>query len=147
VIVEADLSVPGHPEVFVIGDLANYTHQTGVPLPGLAPVAMQQGVYVAKLILARLKNKSIKRFKYIDKGTLATIGRSRAVGMVWKLKFRGFIAWFLWLTIHLRYVTGHQNRILVLIQWAWNYFTWARSSRVITNIYEYQSSQIHDQKT
>ena len=137
VFVEKDMSVPGYPEVFVIGDLANYPYQTGEPLPGLAPVAMQQGRHVAKLILARLKNKTIKPFKYIDKGTLATIGRSRAVGTVWKFKFKGFIAWFLWLTIHLRYITGHQNRILVLIQWAWNYFTWARVARVITNVYEH----------
>jgi NADH dehydrogenase len=136
VIVETDTSVPGHPDIFVIGDLANYRYKNGQPLPGLAPVAMQQGRYVAKLILARLKNKSIRPFEYVDKGTLATIGRSRAVGTVWKIKFKGFIAWFLWLTIHLRYVTGHQNRILVLIQWAWNYFTWARSARVITNVYE-----------
>jgi NADH dehydrogenase len=138
--VEKDLSVPGHPDIFVIGDLANYPHQTGEPLPGLAPVAMQQGRYAAKLILARLKNKPMKQFKYIDKGTLATIGRSRAVGIVWKFRFKGFIAWFLWLTIHLRYITGHQNKILILIQWAWNYFTWARSARVITNVNEHRSS-------
>lgn len=136
IIVERDLSVPGHPEIFVIGDLANYPFQTGQPLPGLAPVAIQQGRYVAKLICAKLKNKTIAPFKYVDKGTLATIGRSRAVGTIWKFKFKGFLAWFLWLTIHLRYITGHQNRILVLIQWAWNYFTWARSARVITNVYE-----------
>jgi len=140
VIVEPDASVPGHRDIFVIGDLAHYRYRDGQPLPGLAPVAMQQGNYVARLILARLENKSIKPFRYFDKGTLATIGRSRAVGIVWKIKFKGFIAWFLWLTIHLRYVTGHQNRILVLIQWAWNYFTWARSARVITNVYEHAPS-------
>jgi NADH dehydrogenase len=137
VLVEKDMSVPGHPEIFVIGDLANYPDQTGEPLPGLAPVAMQQGRYVAKLILAGLKNKSIKPFKYVDKGILATIGRSRAVGTIWKFEFKGFIAWFLWLTVHLRYITGHQNRILIIIQWAWNYFTWARIARVITNVYEH----------
>ncbi|MGH8015252.1 MAG: NAD(P)/FAD-dependent oxidoreductase, partial [Candidatus Zixiibacteriota bacterium] len=137
ILVNKDLSVPGHPNIFVIGDLANYPYQNGEPLAGLAPVAMQQGRYVAKLIVARLKNETIEPFKYVDKGTLATIGRSRAVGTIWKFKFKGFIAWFLWLTIHLRYITGHQNRILVLIQWAWNYFTWARSARVITNVYEH----------
>lgn len=136
VIVEPDLSLPGHPEVFVIGDLANYSHQSGAPLPGLAPVAMQQGTYVARLIEARLRNKTIKPFRYSDKGTLATIGRSRAVGTVWKLKFTGFIAWFLWLFIHLMYLVGFQNRLLVIMQWAWNYFTWARSARVITHVYE-----------
>ena len=140
VIVEPDLSVPGHRDVFVIGDLANYPHQTGQPLPGLAPVAMQQGNYVTRLILARLQGKSIKPFKYRDKGTLATIGRSRAVGTIGKLKFKGFLAWFLWLFVHLLYLVGFQNRVLVLIQWAWNYFTWARSARVITNVYEHAPS-------
>ena len=137
VIVEMDLSVPGHGDHFVIGDLANYPHQTGQPLPELAPVAMQQGNYVARLILARLQNKSIKQFKYKDMGTLATIGRSRAVGTIGNMKFKGFVAWFLWLFIHLMYLVGFQNRVLVLIQWAWNYFTWARSARVITNVYEH----------
>jgi len=140
VIVESDMSVPGHPEIFVIGDLANYLHQTGQPLPGLAPVAMQQGNYVARLILARLQNKSIRPFKYRDKGTLATIGRSRAVGTIWKMKFKGFIAWFLWLFIHLLFLVGFQSKVLVLLQWAWNYFTWARSARVITNVYEHAPS-------
>jgi len=140
VIVESDTSVPGHPDIFVIGDLANYAHQTGQPLPGLAPVAMQQGKYVAKLIHARLQNKSIKPFEYRDKGNLATIGRSRAVGTIGRMKFKGFAAWFLWLFIHIMYLVGFQNRVLVLIQWAWNYFTWARSARIITNVYEHAPS-------
>ncbi len=144
VIVESDTSIAGHPDIFVIGDLANYPHQTGHPLPGLAPVAMQQGNYVAKLILARLNNKSIKAFQYRDKGTLATIGRSRAVGTIGKLKIRGIVAWFLWLFIHLMYLVGFQNRILVFIQWAWNYFTWARSARVITNVYEHAAADQND---
>ncbi len=140
VLVEPDLSVPEHAEVFVIGDLANYSHQGGQPLPGLAPVAMQQGSYVARLIVARLQNKSIKPFRYRDKGTLATIGRSRAVGIIWRFKVTGFIAWLLWLFVHIMYLVGFQNRLLVLIQWAWNYFTWARSARVITNVYEHAPS-------
>jgi len=138
--VEPDMSVPGCSDVYVIGDLANYPYQDGTPLPGLAPVAMQEGTYIARLIKARLNNKSIKRFKYVDKGTLATIGRSRAVGTIWKIKFRGFIAWFLWLFIHLMFLIGYQNRILVLIQWAWNYFTWAKSARIITHVYEHAPS-------
>ncbi len=140
VIVLRDMSIPGHREVFVIGDLANYPHQSGQPLPGLAPVAMQQGHYVANLILARLNNEIIKPFRYYDRGTLATIGRSRAVGTIGRFKFSGFIAWVLWLFIHIMYLVGFQNRILVLTQWAWNYFTWARSARVITNVYEHAPS-------
>ncbi len=136
-IVESDMSMPGYPEIFVIGDLANYSHQTGQPLPGLAPVAMQQGSYVSRLILARLHHKSIKQFKYQDKGTLATIGRSRAVGIIGKFKVTGFIGWGLWLFVHIMYLVGFQNRVLVLIQWAWNYFTWARSARIITNAFEH----------
>lgn len=142
VIVEPDMSVSGHPDVYVIGDLANYPHQGKEPLPGLAPVAMQQGRYVARLIAARLKNKKLKPFRYVDKGTLATIGRSRAVGVIWKIKFKGFLAWLLWFFVHLMYLVGFENRLLVLIQWAWNYFTWARSARVITNVYEH-APEIH----
>lgn len=134
VIVERDLSVPGFNNVFVIGDLANYSYQTGSPLPGLAPVAIQQGQYVAKLIKARLANKAIPAFKYIDKGNLATIGRSRAVGKIGRFKVSGFLAWLIWLFIHLMYLVGFENRLLVFIQWAWNYFTWNRSARIITNI-------------
>ena len=134
VIVDSQLSLPGHANVFVIGDLANYSHQTGQPLPGLAPVALQQGKYVAKLIKARLKNKTIKPFKYVDKGNLATIGRSRAVGQIGILKVSGLFAWLVWLFVHLMYLVGFENRLLVFIQWAWNYFTWNRSARIITNV-------------
>lgn len=134
VIVDSSMSLPGHANVFVIGDLANYSHQTGQPLPGLAPVALQQGKYVAKLIKARLKNKTIKPFKYVDKGNLATIGRSRAVGQIGILKVSGLFAWLVWLFVHLMYLVGFENRLLVFIQWAWNYFTWNRSARIITNV-------------
>jgi NADH dehydrogenase len=132
VLVEPDMSLPGHPEVFVIGDLANYPHQTGQPLPGLAPVAMQQGKYVARLIRARLKVRSLCPFHYRDKGNLATIGRAAAVGFFGKLKFSGFLAWLIWLFVHLMYLAEFDNRLLVLIQWAWNYFTWNRGARLIT---------------
>ena len=134
VIVDNQLSLPGHANVFVIGDLANYSHQTGQPLPGLAPVAMQQGKYVAKLIKARLKNKTVQPFRYVDKGNLATIGRSRAVGQIGNLKVSGLFAWLIWLFVHLMYLVGFENRLLVFIQWAWNYFTWNRSARIITNV-------------
>lgn len=145
--VEKDFSVPGHPEVMVIGDLANYAHQTNEPLPGLAPVAMQEGTYAGKLIKARLQNKKLKPFKYVDKGTMATIGRSRAVGIIGKFHFKGIIAWLLWLFVHLMYLVGYQNRVLVFIQWAWNYFTWARSARVITHVYEFPSSHDDEHKS
>ncbi len=134
VIVDSQLALPGHANVFVIGDLANYSHQTGQPLPGLAPVAMQQGKYVAKLIKARLLNKTVRPFRYVDKGNLATIGRSRAVGQIGKLKVSGLFAWLIWLFVHLMYLVGFENRLLVFIQWAWNYFTWNRSARIITNV-------------
>jgi NADH dehydrogenase len=132
VIVEPDLTVPGHPEVFVIGDLANYQHQTGAPLPGLAPVAMQQGKYVAKLIQRRLKEKNLKPFQYRDKGNLATIGRAAAVGVIWRLRMWGYPAWLIWLFVHLMYLVEFENRVLVLTQWFWNYITRNRGARLIT---------------
>ena len=134
VIVNSSLALPGYANVFVIGDLANYSHQTGEPLPGLAPVAMQQGKYVAKLIKAKLTNRTVGPFRYVDKGNLATIGRSRAVGQIGNLKVSGLFAWLVWLFVHLMYLVGFENRLLVFIQWAWNYFTWNRSARIITNV-------------
>jgi len=132
VVVEPDLSLPGHPEIFVIGDLANYPHQGERPLPGVAPVAIQQGAYVAKLIRARLQGKPIPKFRYVDKGNLATIGKWSAVADFGWMKLSGILAWFLWLFVHLLYITGFRNRILVLIQWAWNFLTNDRSARLIT---------------
>jgi NADH dehydrogenase len=133
VTVEADLSLPGHPEVFVIGDLAA-ARQTpdGPPLPGLAPVAMQQGDYVAKLIRSRLDGGTLPPFRYHDRGTMATIGRARAVAMVGPVRFSGLLAWLAWLFIHLMYIVEHENRLLIFLQWAWNYLTWNRSARLIT---------------
>lgn len=130
--VEPDLTVSGHPDVFVIGDLANYPHQTGQPLPGVAPVAIQQGRYVAELITARLRGKTLPPFRYHDYGTMATIGRARAVAILGRLRFSGMLAWLAWLFVHLMYIVEFQNRILVLFQWAWNYLTWNRGARLIT---------------
>ncbi len=127
-----DLSLPGHPEVFVIGDLASYVHQIGAPLPGVAPVAMQEGRYVAKLIQTRLRRKTLPPFHYRDYGTMATIGRARAVAMIGPLRLSGFLAWLAWLFVHLMYIVEFQNRLLILLQWAWNYFTWNRAARLIT---------------
>jgi NADH dehydrogenase len=136
--VEADLSLPGHPEIFVLGDMANYTHQDGKPLPGVAPVAIQQGRFVAKLIAARLRGRPLPTFRYRDLGNLATIGRSAAVADFGKLHFSGFFAWILWLFVHLMNLVGHRNRLLVLVQWAWNYFTFDRSARLITQSEDYR---------
>lgn len=132
VFVGPDLTVPGHPEVFVVGDLADAKDENGHQLPGLAPVAIQQGRYVAQAIARDLKGKPRKPFHYIDKGSLATIGRAAAVGEIFKLKVTGFIAWLSWLFIHITYLIGFRNRLLVMIQWAWSYFTYDRSARLIT---------------
>jgi NADH dehydrogenase len=132
VAVQPDLTLPGHPEIFVIGDLALCTHQTGKPLPGVAPVAMQQGRYVAGLIERRLSGKSAPPFCYRDKGSLATIGRAAAVADFGWLRLSGFPAWMLWLFVHLMYLVQFGNRLLVLMQWAWSYFTRNRSARLIT---------------
>lgn len=130
--VGSDLSLPGRPEIFVLGDMASYTHQGGKPLPGVAPVAIQQGRYVAKLIRARLENRTLPKFRYRELGNLATIGRSAAVADFGRVRFKGFVAWVLWLFIHLMNIVNYRNRILVLLQWAWNYVTHERSARLIT---------------
>jgi len=132
VMVEPDCSVARHPEIFVIGDLANLRCSDGKPLPGVAQPAIQEGRYVAKLIAARLKGKSLPPFEYRDLGSLATIGRHAAVADLGRLKLSGWLAWWIWLLVHLLNIVQYQNRVLVLIQWAWNYFTRNRSARLIT---------------
>jgi NADH dehydrogenase len=132
VVVEPDLTLPGHPELFVVGDLALFTDPAGRPLPGVAPVAMQQGRYVARTIRARLEGWQAGPFRYADKGSMATIGRASAVAEVAGLRFGGYLAWLAWLFIHLLYIVQFGNRVLVLVQWAWSYLTWARSARLIT---------------
>jgi NADH dehydrogenase len=134
--VEPDLSLPGHPEVFVIGDLAAAKDETGKMLPGVAPVAIQQGKYVAKLIQQEVEAKpgTIPRpaFHYWDKGSLATIGRAAAVAQFGKIHISGFIAWLSWLFVHILFLIGFRNRLLVFIQWAWSYVTYERGARLIT---------------
>jgi len=132
VLVEPDLSITGHPEILVIGDLANFSHQTGHPLPGVAQPAIQQGRYVAKLIRNRLKGKSSKPFHYFDKGNLATIGRGAAVADLNWLRLSGWPAWLIWIFIHLLYIVQFQNRLLIALQWGWLYLTYDRSARLIT---------------
>ncbi len=139
--VQADLSLAGHLEVFAIGDLAAaQSKPDGPPLPGLAPVAMQQGHYVAKLIRGRLDGQTLPPFQYRDRGTMAVIGRARAVANVGPLRFSGLLAWLAWLFIHLLYIVEHENRLLIFFQWAWNYLTWNRSARLITGEREPRSN-------
>ena len=131
-LVEPDLTVKGYPEVFIIGDLAHFAHQIGNPLPGVAPVAMQQGRYVANFIARRLRNENTPPFRYKDRGTLATIGRAAAVADFGRIHLSGYFAWLAWLFIHLMYIVEYENRLLVFLQWAWNYFTRNRAARLIT---------------
>ncbi len=132
VMVEADLTIAGHPEILVIGDLANFSHQTGKPLPGVAPVAMQEGRYAAELVRQRLAGKTVAAFHYHDKGSLATIGRAAAVADFGRIHMHGMPAWLTWLFVHLLYLVEFDNRLLVLIQWAYNYITRNRGARLIT---------------
>ena len=132
VVVEPDLTVKGHPRVFVAGDLARFTHQTGKPLPGTAPVAMQAGRYAARTILDDLDGRTRRAFHFVDKGQMATIGRSRAILEIGSLKLGGFPAWVCWLVVHIYYLTGFEKRLLVVVQWAWSYVTFARGARLIT---------------
>ncbi|HVT27864.1 MAG TPA: NAD(P)/FAD-dependent oxidoreductase [Lacipirellulaceae bacterium] len=130
--VEPDLSLAGHPEIFVLGDMANYSHQDGKLLPGVAPVAIQQGRFVARLIAARLRGQTLPAFRYKDRGNMATIGRSAAVADLGNVHLSGFVAWLMWLVVHLANLISFGNRLLVLVQWAWNYTTFDRSARLIT---------------
>ncbi len=130
--VAPDLSVPGHSEILVIGDLARIERENGEQVPGVAPAAMQQGRYAARLIAARLRGETPKPFHYFDKGSLATIGRNRAVAVIGKLHFSGYLAWLLWLFIHLLYIVEFESRVLIAIQWAVSYFTFNRGARLIT---------------
>lgn len=130
--VEADLSVPNHPNIFVIGDLAYREDEAGQPLPGVAPVAIQQGRYVARLIARRLKSETLPPFRYKDRGKLATIGRNAAVAEFGRIRLSGWLAWCAWLFIHLINIVQYESRLLILAQWAWNYWTRNRSARLIT---------------
>ena len=132
IVVRPDLSVPGHPEVFVIGDLAAVERPGGKPFPQLAPVAMQQGRHVARGIVRRLQGKSTKPFRYVDKGTMATIGRRSAVAeLPLGIRFGGTLGWLSWLGLHLVFLIGFRNRAVVLLNWAWNYLRWDHGNRVI----------------
>lgn len=130
-IVGPDLSIPDHPEVFVLGDAAHCKEKNGDPLPGLAPVAGQQGKYVANLIRRRIAPENRRPFKYLDKGTMATIGKTKAVGMFKNIQFTGFFAWIAWCFVHVFFLVGFRNRFLVLTNWLISYFTPKRGARLI----------------
>ncbi len=132
VLVEPDLSVPGHPEIFVIGDLAALKDEHGQWLPGLAPVAIQQGKAVARMIASDLQGRTRQPFHYWNKGTLATIGRAAGVADFGRLHISGYLAWLAWLFVHIFFLIGFRNRLIVMIQWAWSYLTYDRGARLIT---------------
>ena len=130
--VQADLSLPGHPDVYAIGDLACFTLPDGTTLPGLAPVALQQGKHVARNIEAALAGKSKEPFHYVDKGIMATVGRASGIAQAGALKLSGMLGWLAWLFIHILFLIGFRNRLLVMFQWAWAWFTYGRGARLIT---------------
>ena len=132
VFVQADLTIPGNKNIFVIGDMASLKQENGETVPGVSPAAMQMGTATANNILADINGKPRKNFRYIDKGTMATIGRSKAIADVQGFHFKGFIAWMMWLFLHVFFLIGFRNRIYVLLEWFWAYLTRERSARLIT---------------
>jgi NADH dehydrogenase len=132
VIVQDDFSIADHPEIFVVGDLASYSPPGAKPLPGIAPVAQQAGRYVAKVIGSRLTGKSLRQFKYRDRGSMAIVGRATAIADLGALHLAGFTAWLAWLFVHLMQLVEFENRVLVLVQWGWFYFRRSRAARLIT---------------
>jgi len=133
IIVEEDLSIPGYPEIFVGGDQAHFAHHSDNPLPGMAPVALQQGHSIGKNILNEVKGKQRKPFLYRDKGQMATIGRNKAIVEMGNIKLFGSVAWFTWLLIHIYYLATFKHRVFVLMQWGWSYFTFGHGARLIVN--------------
>lgn len=132
--VAADCSLPGHREVFAIGDMAACRDGNGVDVPGLCPAAIQQGRFVARCVLADLRGKERGSFAYVDKGTMATIGRSRAIAQVGKLKLSGLLAWLAWMGVHILFLIGFRNRFIVMFEWMWQYVTFKRGARLITGV-------------
>jgi NADH dehydrogenase len=132
VILEPDLTLPGYRNVFALGDMTSFTHQDGKPLPGVSPVAMQMGEHAARNIEWDLEGKSYEKFKYFDKGSMATIGRKAAIAQMGTTHLSGFAAWMAWLMVHIFFLIGFRNRLIVLFNWAWSYFTYQRGARLIT---------------
>lgn len=133
IIVEPDLSLKKYPEIFIAGDQAHFFHQTGKPLPANAPVALQQGRFIAKNILKELAGKTKKKFHYIDKGHLAAIGRNKAVLEIGYFKLGGFWAWIIWLFVHIYYLIGFQNKFMVFVQWAFSYLSFKKGARLVVD--------------
>jgi NADH dehydrogenase len=131
VFVESDCSIPNYPNIFVIGDAANLKDQNGNILPGIAPVAIQQGKYVGRIIAAETLKENRKPFRYIDKGTMAAIGKANAVAQIKGLKFSGYFAWLMWSFIHIAYLISFRNRFRVMVEWIWYYFTNKHGTRLI----------------
>ena len=142
VIVNEDLTIPGHPEVQVIGDLANFSHQGGKLLPGVSPVAMQQGRHAARNILAMIDGRKPQRFRYWDKGSMATIGRNKAIADLNFIHLSGRPAWLVWLFVHIIFLVGFRNRVLVLMQWAWAYVTFNKGARLITRNFQAETRPV-----
>jgi NADH:ubiquinone reductase (H+-translocating) len=137
IVVEQDLSIPGHPDAFVVGDVAHFEPAgQSTPLPGLAPVATQQGRAVARTIARSVRGQGRVPFRYRDKGSLATIGRSRGIGVIGRAQLSGFLAWAAWALVHVFYLVGFRNRLVVLLEWMWNYVTYKRGARVIEGLHE-----------
>jgi NADH dehydrogenase len=132
VIVEPDLTIAGHPDILVLGDLASFSYQLEAPLPAVAPVAIQEGQYAAKLVGARLRGANSPPFRYHNRGMLAVIGLNAAVAHLGRLKFAGFVAWLLWIFVHIAYLIGFDNKVMVMFRWIWNYVTRKRGARLIT---------------
>jgi NADH dehydrogenase len=137
VLVDPDLTIPGYSNVFVIGDLASVKEKNGKPVPGVAPAAIQMGKFAGKTILSDVHGKPRKAFEYWDKGSLATIGRAAAVADLGKIHLSGFLAWLSWLFVHVFFLIGFKNRVLVLLEWAWSYITFQRGARLITGNSDY----------
>jgi NADH dehydrogenase len=144
VIVNADLTIPDHPEVFVIGDLASFRHQGERPLPGVAPVAIQQGRHVAENVRRTLAGKPLEPFRYVDRGNMATIGRASAVVDAAGMKVSGFFAWLFWLLVHILYLIGFRNRLVVMLNWAWSYIRLQRTARLITGVIDEETPAHND---
>jgi len=148
VLVNADLTVPGHPEVQVLGDCANFSHRDGKPLPGVAPVAIQQGQHAARNIRHAVRGEPMHPFHYRNKGSMATIGRRAGVAEIGRWRFNGALAWYAWLLVHLIFLIGFRNRVVVLFQWFWAYLTFARDVRLITgNAADQQQHVIQEART
>jgi len=133
IVVAGDLSISRYPDIFVAGDLSSFSHERETPLPGLAPVALQQGRFVARNILRELAGKERQNFRYLDKGQLAAIGRNKAIIQMGALHFQGFWAWLIWVVIHIYYLISFENKLFVTIRWAWSFFNFSRGARLIVN--------------